>query len=218
MSTVLSDDKPVFIIHNNFDNAVKVLFAGTAITYCNSNPDTGWNNSCGMAASCAENDYVHLTVNNLAKKYKYVNYAILDVTEWEKNCMAGVSLDKYNDARDFNADIIIMQIGENIVFDDFNEGVFKSAYIHFADFLNKSTNAKFILTSCFWRNTVDDCIKKIAEKRRYPFVYLGNYGDDGNQMAIGEFENSNVAMHPSDKGMNSIANDICAAMDRIVLE
>lgn len=218
MSTVLNDNKPGFIIHNNFDSAVKVLFAGTAITHCNQDPDIGWNNSCGMAASCAENDYVHLTVNKLAKKYKCVNYAILDVTQWEKDCMSGASLEKFNEARDFNADIIIMQIGENVAYDGFNEDAFKSAYIRFADFLNKSTNAKFVLTSCFWRNTVDDCIKKIAEKRKYPFVYLGNYGDDDSQMAIGEFENSNVAMHPSDKGMQSIANDICAATDGIVLE
>ena len=47
------------------DGKVKVLFIGNSITRHEPKPEIGWDNDWGMAASCRENDYVHVAVRFL---------------------------------------------------------------------------------------------------------------------------------------------------------
>jgi len=51
------------------DSKLKVLFVGNSITLHGVCESIGWNHECGMAASRAENDYVHPVINDLRKRY-----------------------------------------------------------------------------------------------------------------------------------------------------
>ena len=193
----------------------RILFVGNSITRHGIKPDIGWNNDFGMAASSKENDYVHILADRLEKLYSDAVVCICQASLWESNYKNGIDYHNYFTlARDFKADIIVMRIVENCKYQDFEHQLFCKNYKIFIDFLN-SNNAEVILTSSFWKHPGDTDIEKIADERKYPFVYLGDLGENDDMKATGLFEHSGVAAHPGDNGMRVIADRIYRCVAKI---
>jgi len=194
---------------------LKVLFVGNSITRHAPSEKLGWHNDCGMAASAPKNDYVHIFMDKILKKNKSASYCICQVAEWERNYKnIGDEISIYKNARDFNADVIIMRIIENCQYDVFDDIAFEKEYMRLIDYLNPEKKARIILTTSFWEHKGDEIIKKIGKKENYPVVFLGDLGEDDSMKAIGEYEHGGVACHPNDKGMKNIANRIFEALEK----
>ena len=189
-------------------NGKKVLFLGNSITLHETAPQIGWFHNWGMAASDISKDYVHLTVTGIEKKYGEINYCICNVGNWELGFENDDVLCQFKQARDFNADIVIVRIGENVKIEKLHKCDFGEKYEKFVKYFAGSSE-KIVITSLFWEyEKIDEQIKKTAEKLNAEFVFLGDLGyDDGNK-AIGKFENKGVASHPNDVGMKKIAERI----------
>ena len=78
----VSDDKQVLIVKNG--GKIKITFLGNSISRHMPKPEIGWVHDWGMAASSRENDYVHVMVRELEKKYGSVDYCICSLSKWER--------------------------------------------------------------------------------------------------------------------------------------
>lgn len=191
------------------DDGVKILFAGNSITLHGVKEDIGWFNEWGMAASAKENDYVHKTVEMLSSTYSKISFCICQVAEWELNYKNGVSvLCDFQEARDFNADIIIMRMGENCPKKDFDKAVFCEQYDKLISYFNPKATAKVILTTGFWYHPFDEAVIEYGKTNNLPVITLGDLGEKDEMKATGMFWHSGVAHHPSDLGMFNIAKRI----------
>lgn len=187
----------------------RVLFVGNSITFHGEKPDIGWNRACGMAASCREKDYVHLLMAQILEKDLEAAFCICQVAEWERSYKKGQEmLTLYEQARDFQADIIVMRMIENCPKEDFDAEIFEKEYERLIDFFKDDRQARVILTTGFWHHIGDDVIRRVAERRNMPLVELGDLGEDEQMKAIGLYEHSGVANHPGDFGMEKIAERI----------
>lgn len=194
---------------NNNGNGKRVLFAGNSITRHGYAPQIGWNNDWGMAASDIEKDYVHILIKNIRQTDSDAAFCIAQVADWEREYLNGETvLDKYTDASDFGADIIIMRMIENCPYDKFDSEKFIEEYKKLMQFLDKRKKAKFIITTGFWKHTGDDAVRQVAKETGYPLVELGDLGEMDEMKAIGLFEHEGVANHPGDRGMAKIAERI----------
>lgn len=196
-----------------FDNGGKlnVLFVGNSITRHEPKLDIGWENDWGMAASKRENDYVHVTVELLKKRFGKVNYCIANCGEWELNYYKDEILSEWKAARDFRADIIIIRIGENIwqARDKFREYPIEPHYEKMIEYFSFIPSARVILTDLFWHSKeIDETIYHVGKKKSYEVVHIGDLGEQEENMAIGQFWHSGVAGHPNDVGMKRIAERI----------
>ena len=190
----------------------RFLFVGNSITRHGRAPQIGWDHDFGMAASAIEKDYVHLLQKMLEEKYPDAVICVCQAAAWERSYMNGEeSHAPFQAARDFGADYIVMRIVENCDRTVLDHDVFLREYKSFIDFLN-TNDAKIILTSGFWKHVGDEDIEKAAKERNYPFIALGDLGEDDEMKAIGLFEHSGVANHPGDKGMRAIAERIFALL------
>lgn len=188
----------------------RIMFAGNSITVHGVRPELGWHWEFGMAASAEENDYVHVVMNEVKKSDSDAAFCIAQVSRWEVNYAKENYQEKielHKDARDFDADVIIMRAVENCPRDVYEEELFMKSYKALIDYLNKG-NAKIILTTSFWKVPADDAIMKVGKERGYPVIYLGDLGERDDMKAIGQFEHAGVANHPNDNGMREIANRI----------
>lgn len=187
----------------------RIIFAGNSITLHGIKPEIGWHWEWGMAASCAENDYVHQVMKVANEKYPDAAFCIAQVSRWETNYASDYNkaLEFYSEAREFDADIIIIRAVENCPWDVYDEELFMKSYKAMIDYLNKG-NAKIILTTSFWISKADNAIKKVGDENGYPVIYLGDLGEKNDMMAIGQFEHKGVSIHPNDNGMKEIANRI----------
>ena len=199
-----------FVRFSNADGKGKrIMFVGNSITLHGIKEDIGWFNEWGMAASEKDKDYVHLVMKEISKKDSDAAFCICQVAEWERNYKNGSdTYDLFENAKKFNADVIIMRFIENCPSDDFDADVFKKEYEKLIDFLNGNKNAKVIVTSGFWKHPGDGTMEQIAKERNYPFVPLGDLGEADDMKAIGLFWHEGVANHPGDKGMEAIAKRI----------
>lgn len=194
---------------NNNGKGKRVLFVGNSITRHGYAPQIGWNNDWGMAASDIEKDYVHILIKKIRQTDSDAAFCIAQVADWEREYLNGETvLDKYTDASDFGADIIIMRMIENCPYDKFDSEKFIEEYKKLMQFLDKSKKAKFIITTGFWKHAGDDAIRQVANETGYPLVELGDLGELDEMKAIGLFEHEGVANHPGDKGMAEIAERI----------
>ena len=196
-----------------FDNGgkINVLFIGNSITRHEPKSEIGWDNDWGMAASSRENDYVHVTVKLLEEKLGKVNYCIANCGEWELNYSQDGLLSEWEKARDFKADIVIIRIGENILNarDKFKEYPIAPRYAKMVEYFSSNPSAKVVVTDLFWHyEEIDNAIHTVAKEKGYPLVYLNDLGKAEENMAIGQFWHSGVAMHPNDNGMRKIAERI----------
>ena len=194
----------------NYDGKGKrVIFVGNSITLHGKKAEIGWHGEWGMAASSKEKDYVHLLMSAICEKSPDCSFCICQVAEWERRYKSGKSVyDLFENARGFNADIIVMRFVENCPKNDFDKLIFKKETVDLLQYLNPSKNAKIILTTGFWRHPADDGIVEIAEELNLPLVKLGDLGEKDEMKAIGLFEHSGVANHPGDLGMKEIADRI----------
>ncbi len=187
----------------------KIMFVGNSITMHGIAQSIGWNGCYGMAASSEDNDYVHILMNMVRNQNPNISYCICQVCEWESDYKNGESMyHLYENARDFEADVIVMRAIENCSAKDFDADVFKKQYEKLISFLNPSGNSKLILTTGFWKHPGDDKIIEYAKEKSLPLIYLGDLGEDDNMKAIGKFKHEGVANHPGDLGMKTIAQRI----------
>jgi alpha-galactosidase len=157
-----------------------------------------------MAASALEKDYVHRLFAMLKENGQDVFMRISQCASWERSFLEEGVLSKYDQDRDFDADIVIFRLGENVAKDDrpfFKEGAEKFI-------THICPNGKVIFTTCFWDNPiVDNAIKAIAADRGEPCIDCC-FSKDKKNMALGQFEHKGVSLHPSDEGMEEIAKAI----------
>ena len=204
-----------------FDNAngkgKRIMFVGNSITLHGIRPEVGWYNTWGMAASDKEKDYVHLIKSNVRKIHGDASFCICQVADWEANYQNGADmLSRYNAARDFGADVIILRFVENVKKDGYNSEIFKHQLRTLIKHLDSKGDAKFVFTTGFWKHPADDDLRDLAKEFNAPCVDLSDLGDDDKMKAIGLFDHRGVANHPGDLGMKAIAERIFAELKKYV--
>ena len=184
---------------------MRLLFIGNSITQHEISHSIGWHVRCGMAASCPENDYVHVLCHMVGD----AEYMALNIASLEREPESADIDALLCDARRFDADTVIIRLSENVP--DGKISTFIAAYEKAAVYLD-GFGKTICCVGSFWKNdTADALMRGVAEKNGYKFVSLANIQTD-EYMAIGQYENKSVARHPSDKGMRAIAEHIFAAM------
>lgn len=195
----------------NNDGNIKVLFIGNSITRHEPKPEIGWPYDWGMSASKLENDYVHVAVRMLEEKYGKVDYCITNCGQWELNYKKGDIFDEWKIARDFQADIVVARIGENVApeTEPFERHPFITPYLKMVEYFSSNPKAKVVATGLFWKSDqMETAVEQAAKEGNYPFVRLNDLGMNNENMAIGQFAHQGVAMHPNDLGMRRIAERI----------
>lgn len=190
------------------ESVLKVLFVGNSITRHAPAPDIGWSGDWGMAATSAENDYVHLTVKGIEKMIGHsVDYGIAQASKWEHDYEFGTEVLNryYNDAKNFNADIVIIRLGENMKTTKCQKIDCKPYVDEMIKFF--SNGAEVIVTGGFWRNDLKDTVfRDVCNENGYIFCQISDLERVDGNLAIGQFWHEGVANHPSDKGMKAISD------------
>lgn len=186
------------------DAPLKILIVGNSITRHGPKADIGWNGDWGMAASAPENDYVHRLYAMLRESGKDVYMCIRQAAYWERNFRNKDCLSAFDGERDFGADIVIFRLCENVPEQDFP--YLKDAIKDFIEYITPKGSSA-ILTTSFWKKQGrDQALHGAASELGYPVVDIACTED--KMMALGQFEHTGVSAHPSDYGMEMIANKI----------
>lgn len=188
----------------NLGARTRILIVGNSITRHGPKAGIGWDGDWGMAASCPEKDYVHRLFNMLTEDGQDVFMRISQCTDLETKFREETYLLNHKEDRDFNADIMIFRLGENVSQE--NAPYFENTIKQFIDFV--CPNGKVVFTTCFWESPiVDNAIINIAKERGEPWIDCC-FSKDEKNMALGQFEHYGVSIHPGDTGMEQIAKSI----------
>ena len=186
----------------------KILVIGNSITWHAPKEDIGWLGDWGMAASAPEKDFVHRLYALLTENGQDIYMRVSQAARWEINYFKDGSVAQFDDDRAFDADIVIIRLGENVALE--NGPYFKAAIKALAEHV--CMHGKVIFTTCFWVNpTLDPEIRGVAAERGEGCVECG-FSIDEKNMALGQFEHYGVSVHPSDAGMEKIAQAIFAEL------
>lgn len=165
-----------------------------------------------MAASKRENDYVHQTMWIVREKYPEATYCIAQCAYWERNMNDDNVFDEYSNLKDFDADAIVIILGENIVESEHTQDELSDKFSELISYLRKGKNDVPTLISkpFLWkRPIVSKVIEKVASESNATVMDMSELSQDLSFRAIGNFEHSGVAAHPGNKGMKRIAEIIC---------
>lgn len=182
----------------------KILVVGNSILRHGPCKEIGWERDWGMAASAPGKDFVHLLYEMLLQDGQDVYLRASQCADWEIKCLQENILEDFAGDRDFDADLIVFRLGENVA--EENKPHFEAAMRKFVDYI--APRGKVLFTTCFWENPiVDKAIKTIAKERGEICIDCC-FSKDEKNMAIGQFAHGGVAVHPSDAGMEAIAKAI----------
>jgi len=205
-----------------FDNqsgkGTRILFAGNSITLHGDRPSIGWHGCFGMAASAKEKDYVHLVEKKVSEIDGNAAFCVCQASNMEVfyNTPEKIDYSLWEEARKFNADVIVFRLIENCKKSEWNADSFKRETDRLLDFLGRNRGARVIMTTGFWRHPGDETIREYAKDNCHPIVELGDLGELDEMKAIGLFEHSGVAAHPGDKGMSAIADRIFEELKKLL--
>ena len=208
------DQKVYFDAHHNGSPRVVVIGNSTALH--NPKPEIGWFGSWGMAASCEENDYIHIIMAKIREKYPEASHCILNGALWERNYRT-LDLDaNYCAAKDFKPDIIITCVCANIPKDQFEITAFKVAMKKLHDYLvDGREGVKIYECSSFHRNDVKtQGIREYCEENGVRYIYISDIPEDRSNCAYDRFEHQGVGGHPGDKGMRLMAERFLAEIEK----
>ncbi|WP_165228680.1 beta-L-arabinofuranosidase domain-containing protein [Aquisphaera insulae] len=196
----------------------KILFLGNSITHHGPNESLGWPGDWGMAASAPEKDYVHLVAAAVGRiAGKAPEFRDLNIADFERGYANYDAAAKLKDAIAFDADLIILAIGENVpALDSPAAGDrFETAVRTLLGTLQGGRDRIVLVRSCFWANgPKDERLSKASRSAGVRFVDIGRLGADPANAARSEraFKHEGVAGHPGDRGMKAIAEAIMEAL------
>lgn len=196
----------------------KVLFLGNSITKHGPKADLDWHGNWGMAATAEAKDYVHLVTAGLtAKQGKAPEIFVNNIADFERTHTTYDIATKLTASADFQANLIILAIGENVpaLKTDEAKAAFKTAITQLLAKLQGSQKPTIIVRSSFWANTTkDEILKQCAEAAGATFVDISALSKDESNYARSErpYKHAGVANHPGDKGMQAIAAAILKAV------
>ncbi len=186
-----------------------------------------WWNEIGMAASAAENDYVHLVTAGLKEKYKNVqaeayNFSVWEITASKERSQTFSILDPML-AEDLN--LITIQLSENAA--TTLSGI-ENDFVRLVRYIQgKCPDARILLIDDYYYAERGALKKSAADRCGLTFVSLEEirgkseyncgmntvvYGDDGSEHTV---THAGVAGHPGDKGMEAIADSVLAAYETV---
>ncbi len=181
---------------------VNILILGNSITHHIPNESLGWKGNWGMAASSADNDFESKLTQKLQGHYD-VKVTAKNIAVWENDF--NYDLDQFPELSNQKYDILIIRLGENV-----SEA--SPSFPNYEKELNalinryKNQNTKVIITGTVWSSIKKDSIQeKVAKDNAYQYIPLINFQGNPENYATGKFENEQVAAHPSDVGMENIA-------------
>lgn len=198
----------------------RVLFVGNSITRHGPSAKVGWAGNWGMAASAEAKDYVHLVVDGMEKKRgRKAEFRVANVADFERGYEGYNIAAQLKDEAAFQADTVIVAIGENVppLKTEEAKTKFKEATVRLLTFLKGRRPCALYVRSCFWAEPVRDAILKDAcAAAGGVFVDISTLGKIETNYARSErkFEHEGVARHPGDRGMQAIADAILTAMEK----
>lgn len=190
----------------------RVLFVGNSITRHGKKPDIGWNRDCGMAASDADHDYVHVFWRKFRETHPEASFGILQVATFERGFDKGFDpADSYRDAINWKPDIVFTFFGANV------DGAYDKAETHEITFGEKyeelinlldSGNTRFYHSEGFYIRPVLNAEKKaVCDKRGDTWIEMS----DINSRA----DTHGMFNHPNDLGMQLIAEKFLKAAENV---
>lgn len=192
-----------------------ILILGNSITRNAPAPDIGWNGDWGMAASAQDKDYVHILIKRFKEKDEKANVSFKNIADFETGYW-NYDFSKLEDLKNLKPDLLILRIGENVKETDMDSYSFKAAYLKLIDYFKVANpSIRIICASSFWDQPRREAeIAEASKARNLPFVSIKYLSADLTNTAFGIFSHPGVASHPSDKGMQEIANLIWAEVEK----
>lgn len=198
---------PVFF----FSQENGILIFGNSITFKDPEPQIGWFEGRGMAASKPENDYVHTLVSMARKDGLDLRFYSLNIAPWERDYLNFNLEENYSIITDLTGiEILIIQLGDNVDGSNIGDGSFKKAYIDLIYYLTSTINVKkVILISRFWPGeNINSIIREQANSINAVYVDISNLYSNKVNTAWGQYDLEFINKHPSDIGMQKIAEAI----------
>lgn len=196
----------------------RVLFLGNSITLHGPLAKIGWKGNWGMAATAVEKDYVHLLTGHIEKAAGgQPEVKVKNIAEFERRLDAFNLKEGLKDELAFEADLIIVAIGENVpaLKTDEAKEQFKASFGVLLTELKKHGNPTLIVRSQFWADAAkDERMKQCCADAGGVFVDIGPLGKVEANYARSEqqIEHAGVAGHPGDRGMQALADELWKAI------
>lgn len=200
------------------DGFAKILFLGNSITKHGPKPEIDWSGNWGMAASEEGKDYVHLVTKHLAAKQGMASEIMVqNIADFEKGYRDYDLAAKMKGVVTFEADLIILAIGENVpglaAVED--QVKFSERVTELLTMLKGDRSPTILVRSCFWANeSKDEALRQACDSVEGVFVDISDLGTDEAHYARSErpFKHEGVAKHPGDRGMEAIARALWEAI------
>lgn len=208
-----------YINNNQFEKSIKIAILGNSISL-HGIIEGLWDYESGMAASDLEHDYVHLLINKISmEKQCGIEYIVINISDFERN-FENFNLTRLEKVREFNPEIIIFQIGENISTEmlKLKGEVFFENYKKIIEYCNGKDT---VVCLPFWpaKETIN-LITEVALKSGVYLVDLSHLGSgiDYLNFASSEkkYKHTGVAAHPGNYGMKNIAEMIYITINKII--
>ena len=215
---VRADDKPA--LHIGKLRVNKILFLGNSITLHGPAPKIGWAGNWGMAASAEDKDYVHVLTSHIAKAAGgKPQIMVKNIADFERNLTAYKLSDELKEGLAFEADIIILALGENAASlkTDEAKAQFETAFTNLFAELKKHGQPTLFVRSQFWQDAdKDQLMRKTCEAAGGTFLDISKLGFDEANYARAErkIEHAGVAGQPGDKGMQALADALGQAIQK----
>ena len=198
----------------------KVLFLGNSITKHGPKADIDWSGNWGMAASAAAKDYVHVFTTSLTQMQGSApTILVKNIADFERAHQAYDFATKLKEAIDFQADLIVLAISENVPALKTPEA--KTQFQADVTALLKSIQGNhrpvILVRSCFWADAAKDgALRGACDAVSGVYVDISALGKDKKSFGRSErpFKHAGVANHPGDAGMAAIAAALMKALEK----
>ena len=198
----------------------KVLFLGNSITKHGPKADIDWSGNWGMAASAEAKDYVHVFTKSLSDKQGSTpEILVKNIADFERSHQGYDFAAKLQEAIDFQADLIVLAIGENVPALKTAEEKTKlqEAVTKLLTTLKGDRKPTILVRSCFWADAAKDgALRGACDAVSGIYADISALAKDNSLFgrAEREFKHAGVANHPGDKGMAAIADALMKALSR----
>ncbi len=218
--SIVTAAEPEKELHIGKVKCSRVAILGNSITLHGPSEKIGWLHNWGMAASAEEKDFVHLLLKRIEKEAGGKPEAyVRNIADFEREYATYNVAERMKEAIDFEADLIIIAIGENVTTPETEEAklAYRKACGELLRQLKGAGHPTIIVRSSFWGNEVKDgIIREACAEAGGEYVDLKGLDKDEKNYARSEqkFEHAGVAAHPGDRGMAAIAEAIWEGIER----